>query len=145
MRKKVVIGSDHAGFELKKFLIKELKKSYDVINVGTNSSKSVDYPDFAQKLCKVVLDKKARQGILVCGTGAGICIAANKIKGIRAGTCHHSQLAKLIRTHNDANVLCLGGRMIGKEVALECARVFLKTKFEGGRHKRRIDKLDKLS
>lgn len=141
--KKIVIGSDHAGFELKKFLSKELETmGYEVLDVGTDSEEtSVDYPDFAYKLCKKIIKKEFEQGILICGTGIGVSIAANRFKPILAALCHMPIEAKLARQHDNANVLCLGGRVIGKLTALECLKEFLNTEFEGGRHERRVNKL----
>ena len=145
MTKKIVIASDHGGFELKEFLVRELKKEgFDIINFGTNSLDSVDYPEYAQKVAKSILNKEFEKGILVCGTGIGVCISANRFKGIRAGLCHTVDEARLIREHNDANIICFGGRTTDKKVALECVKIFMETKFEGGRHKRRIDKIDAL-
>jgi ribose 5-phosphate isomerase B len=139
----IAIASDHAGYKMKEMIKKFLEKNeYKVLDLGTNSEESVDYPDFAQKLAKKILEKKADQGILICGTGIGMSIAANRFKGIRAALCHHSQIARLSRQHDDANVLCLGERMIGDEVAKECTKTFLNTKFEGGRHTRRVSKID---
>lgn len=144
--KKIVIGSDHAGFELKKFVIKELElMGYKVTDVGTeNGTDSVDYPDFAYKLCKKIIDKEFDKGILICGTGIGISIAANRFKEIRAALCHMPMEARLTRQHNNANVLCMGGRIIGKITAKECVEAFLNTEFEGGRHQKRVDKLSDL-
>lgn len=140
--KKILIASDHAGFLLKEIIIKTLKKSgYTVTDLGTNSAeKSVDYPDFAQKLAKKL---KHEQGILICGSGIGISIAANRFKHIRAALCHNVKAAKLTRAHNDANVLCLGARMISEKSALLIVKTFLNTKFEGERHERRVAKLSK--
>jgi ribose 5-phosphate isomerase B len=145
MTKKIVIASDHGGFELKEFLIKELtKEGYKIIDFGTKSSDSVDYPEYAQKVAKAILNKEFERGILICGTGIGICISANRFKGIRAGLCHTVEDARLSRQHNNANIICFGGRTMDKKVALECAKIFMITEFEGGRHKRRIDKIDKI-
>jgi len=140
--KKILIASDHAGFDLKNFLNKELQKlGFQVIDLGCNSAeKSVDYPDFAQKLCKKL---KSESGILICGSGIGISIAANRFKHIRAALCHNVKAAKLTRAHNDANVLCLGSRMISQKTALAITKNFLSTKFEGERHARRVEKLSK--
>lgn len=144
---KILIASDHAGFEMKK-LLKEFLNSekYQVEDLGTNSNESVDYPDYAQKLCKKLLSAKKGEyvGILICGTGVGMSISANRYKGIRAALCHHSQLARLSRQHDGANVLCLGARMLGNEVAKECVREFLSAEFEGGRHERRICKIEEF-
>ena len=141
---KILIASDHAGFEMKE-LLKEFLNSekYQVEDLGTNSKESVDYPDYAQKLCKKLLSAKDEYiGILICGTGVGMSIAANRFKGIRAALCHHSQVARLSKQHDGANVLCLGARMIGSEVAKECVKEFLSAKFEGGRHERRVGKIE---
>lgn len=139
---KILIASDHAGFELKNFLKKELEKiGIKVVDLGCNSpEKSVDYPDFAQKLCKKL---KQEFGILICGSGIGISIAANRFKHIRAALCHNVKAAKLTRAHNNANVLCLGARMISQKTATAIVKVFLNTKFEGGRHEGRVNKLSK--
>lgn len=140
--KKILIAADHAGFDLKKLLIFELKKmGFEPVDLGTDSAtKSVDYPDFAQKLCKKL---KKEFGILICGSGIGISIAANRFKHIRAALCHNVKSAKLTRAHNDANVLCLGSRMISEKTALSIVKAFLNTKFEGERHERRVAKLSK--
>lgn len=139
---KIAIGSDHAGFELKNYLQIELKKlGFDMINCGVDDCVSSDYPDYAKKICDKVINKEAVLGIAVCGTGVGISIAANKIRGIRAALCDTEYTAKMSRLHNDANVLALGGRVIGKGLALEIAKVFLNTAFSNEeRHQRRINK-----
>ncbi len=141
----ILIASDHAGFNLKSFLITELTKSgFALIDLGCDSSeKSVDYPDYAQKLSKKIIAKKAQFGILICGSGVGISIAANRFKQIRAALCANAKIAKLSRLHNDANVICLGARLIKPESAIKTVKIFLKTKFEGGRHQKRIEKLYK--
>ena len=136
--KTVYIASDHAGFKLKSELLKIFPK---IADLGTNSSESVDYPDFAHKLTKVVLKNKRNIGILICGTGVGMSIAANRKKGIRAGIVSSAKIARLIRKHNDANVLVLPGRFINTSEAKKSVQAFLSTKFESGRHKRRIKKL----
>ena len=140
--KKIAIASDRAGLELKTYIINELKEQYDFDDLGTNNQDLVDYPDYAIKVVDKILSGHSEFGILICGTGIGMSIAANKHKGIRAGLCHNSLEARLTREHNDANILCLGGRMIGKECALENVKVFLTTNFAGGRHTNRIKKLD---
>ena len=140
--KKVAIACDRAGIELKKFLISETKSDLDFIDLGTDTDEPVDYPDFAKKVVHEVLNKSVDFGVLICGTGIGMSMAANRYKGIRAGLCHNSLEARLTREHNDANILCMGARIIGKETALENLRVFSKTEFTGGRHLRRIEKLD---
>lgn len=141
---KLVIGNDHAGVELKKKLVKALKgRGHEIINVGTDSLESVDYPDIAALVGEKVLDGKAEYGILICGTGIGISIAANKIKGIRAALVHNEFTARLARLHNDANVIALGARVIGDELGLACVETFINTEFEGGRHARRVDKIER--
>lgn len=142
MKMKISIGSDHAGFDLKEHLKNYLEEEgYEVIDEGTYSLESVDYPDFGKKVGKRVADKEADRGLVVCGSGIGISIAANKVPGIRCALVSEPLSARLSRLHNDANVLALGGRLIGLEMAKECLKVFLQTDFEGGRHQRRIDKL----
>lgn len=141
---KLVIGNDHAGVEFKEKLVKALEeRGHEVINVGTDSLESVDYPDIAALVGEKVLDGKAEYGILICGTGIGISIAANKIKGIRAALVHNEFTARLARLHNDANVIALGARVIGDELGLACVETFINTEFEGGRHARRVDKIEK--
>jgi ribose 5-phosphate isomerase B len=138
---RVVIGGDHAGFALKEVLKAELAAlGYAVDDVGTFDSASVDYPDIADKVAGKIA-AGAPRGVLVCGTGIGIAIAANRHRGIRAAVCHDSVSARLARQHNDANVLALGARLLGEEVAKDCLRVFLSTAFEGGRHARRVAKM----
>jgi ribose 5-phosphate isomerase B len=138
----IAIASDHAGFELKAVLIEELKSAgAAVLDLGTNAPDSVDYPDFANALAKALHDGRAAFGVLVCGTGIGISMAANRHRGIRAAHCRDTTDARLARQHNDANVLALGARTTGPEVAKDCLRIFLATAFEGGRHQRRVDKL----
>ena len=136
--KTVYIASDHAGFKLKSQLLKIFTKMADL---GTKSNESVDYPDFAHKLTKEVLKNKDNLGILICGTGVGMSIAANRKKGIRAGLVNNTKTARLIRKHNDANVLVLPGRFINTNEAKKCVQAFLTTKFESGRHKKRIKKI----
>ena len=141
----IFIGSDHAGFELKEFLKKYLEKNnIDFTDVGCYNIQNVDYPDIAKEVCQAIIDGKAEKGILVCGTGIGISIAANKFNGIRAALCSDTYSAKLTRLHNDANVLCMGGRVIGQGLAQDITDVFLKTEFEGGRHLNRIKKISNI-
>ncbi len=141
---KIAIASDHAGFDLKSLIIKELKKEYQVDDLGCDDSQtSVDYPDFASKVAKKIANKNADFGILVCGSGIGISIAANRFSEVRAALCHNQKTAKLSRQHNDANVLCLGARIVKEASALKMVKTFLKTKFEGGRHIKRVEKLSK--
>jgi ribose 5-phosphate isomerase B len=142
MSETVAIASDHAGIELKTLLKKDLSDAgLAVLDLGTEGSQSVDYPDFADKLAHAIRDGKARRGVLVCGSGIGISIAANRHPEVRAALIHDALGARLSRQHNDANVICFGGRMIGAEVARDCLKVFLATAFEGGRHAGRVAKL----
>jgi ribose 5-phosphate isomerase B len=136
---KVAIGCDHGGYSLKQEIVALLKASeYDVIDVGCNDAQSVDYPDFAKKVCELVTKKSCDKGILICGTGIGMSMVANKVEGIRAALCHESFSARMSREHNDANVLCLGERVTGSALASDIVNVWLSTDFEGGRHLRRI-------
>lgn len=138
----IAIGSDHAGFELKTSLIEFLKqKGIDVKDYGAPSEQSVDYPDFAHPVAKTVESGKASFGILICGSGNGISMAANKHRGIRAAICWTSEIAKLARQHNDANILSLPARFISDEEAKKCVEIFLDTTFEGGRHATRVNKI----
>ncbi len=139
--KKLYIASDHAGFALKSFLIKALAE-YNIIDLGCDSENSVDYPDFAKKLAKKIKNK-SDLGILICGSGIGISIAANRFKHIRAALCYNAKSAELSRLHNDANVICLGARLIANKTALAAVKIFFTTKFEGGRHVKRVAKLSK--
>ncbi|GFM38380.1 ribose 5-phosphate isomerase B [Desulfovibrio psychrotolerans] len=139
MSKKVIIGSDHAGFALKEVLVRHLESlGYTVSDAGPESAQSCDYPVFARKVCDMVLAEEV-PGILICGTGIGMSMAANRQPGIRAALCTNEFHARATRQHNNANVLCLGERVTGPGVAMELARIFLETPFEGGRHQRRID------
>lgn len=141
---KIVIGNDHAGVDLKNKIKEELrKKGHEVINVGTDTLDSVDYPDIAVLASEKVLSGEAQFGILICGTGIGISIAANKIKGIRAALAHNEFTAKLSRLHNDANIIALGARVLGDSLAIACVETFINTEFEGGRHARRVGKIEK--
>lgn len=142
---KIGIGSDHAGFDLKEFLKGTLKNDgYEIIDYGTMIKKAVDYPDFAEKLTKGIQNKEIEMGILICGTGIGMSIIANKFKGIRAARCCTIQDAILARQHNNANVLTLGGRLLGNELAFEITKAFLETPFLKGRHLRRVNKIKKI-
>ena len=139
---KLAIGSDHGGFKLKEYLKSEIRKlGHQVKDFGTYSLDSVDYPDFAKPLAKAIAKNKYPLGILVCGTGLGVSMVANKVKGIRAAVCHNVYTAKMAREHNNANVLCLGERVLSKAEALKTLKVFLTTKFGGGRHLRRVKKI----
>lgn len=143
--KKIVMASDHAGFDLKNTLVEQLKNDgYEVEDAGTYSKDSCDYPVFAEKACRYMLDGKAELCILVCGTGIGMSMVANKVKGIRAACCSDTYSAKYTRLHNDANVLCMGARVVGEGLAYEIAKVFLETEFEGGKHLRRINMISDL-
>lgn len=139
---RIGIASDHAGFALKEVLKGRLDEwGYGVVDLGTDSEDRVDYPDFGAKMAQAIGDGAVWRGVVVCGTGVGISIAANRHAHVRAALCHDATGARLSRQHNDANVLALGQRMIGQAVAIDCLRVFLDTEFEGGRHVRRVDKL----
>ncbi|NVJ69269.1 MAG: ribose 5-phosphate isomerase B [Alphaproteobacteria bacterium] len=138
----IAIACDHAGFELKETLKAELSnRGFDVLDLGTNGPESVDYPDFGAAMGEEIADGRAKRGVLICGSGIGISIAANRNPAVRAALCQSGLMAKLSRQHNDANVLALGARLIGVETALDCLDAFLTTDFEGGRHQRRVDKL----
>lgn len=141
----IAIASDHAGIRLKK-IIKELleKMSVKHDDYGTDSSESVDYPDFAEKISREVLRGKVDRGILICGTGIGMSIVANKFPGIRAALCNDLFTAKMSRMHNDANVLVIGGRIVGDDLAKEIVKIWLDTEFEGGRHMCRLEKIKNI-
>ena len=145
MLKKVVIGNDHAAVDMK-FKIKEYVESlgYEVINVGIDEERHSDYPDYAYKACKKITNGEASLGILICGTGIGMSIVANKIKGIRAVACSETFSARMGREHNDANVLCFGQRVIGIETAKELVKAFLSGEFMGTHHKERIRKISDI-
>ena len=141
----IVIGSDHGGYELKNHVIKHLiEMGVEVKNCGCFSEDSVDYPDIAKAVCDEIVSGNADKGILICGTGIGISIAANKIDGIRAALCSDVYSAKMCRQHNNANVLCLGGRVTGRELAFMIVDTYVNEEFEGGRHQTRIDKIHSL-
>ena len=138
----IVIASDHAGYELKEVLKQELTTmGYQVLDLGTGSTESVDYPDFGRAAAEAIADGRSSRGIIVCGTGIGISIAANRHPGIRAALCHDVETARLGREHNDANLLALGGRTTDPETAKACLKVFLETPYDGGRHEPRVSKL----
>ena len=140
--KKIYIASDHAGFNLKKLVVTKFSKKLKFEDLGThNSIKSVNYPDYAHKLCKKVSKKTNNIGILICGSGMGMSMAANKHKNIRAALCYSVKNAKLSRLHNNANIITLGARLIKKNTAFKCIDIFLNTKFEGGRHTKRVKKI----
>lgn len=140
----IAVGSDHAGYELKEQLILHLKeRGMEVVDYGTDSSQSCDYPDFARPVAQAVAEGKAQQGLLVCGTGIGMCIAANKVKGVRAAVVTEEFSAEATRAHNDANVLCLGARVVDLPKAVKLLDIFLDTPFSGEeKHMRRIRKLE---
>lgn len=138
----IVLASDHGGFHLKEEVKKHLEaKGVEIVDVGAFTPDSVDYPDMALKGCEKILSGECDKGIFFCGTGVGISMAANKVKGIRACCCSDHFSAKYTRLHNDANVLCLGGRVVGAGIACELADLFIETEFEGGRHARRVEKI----
>ena len=140
--KKIFIASDHAGYSLKEYIKRVFaKKKIKIRDVGTNSKESVDYPDYAHKLSKILGKNNNTMGVLICGSGQGMIMTANKHKNIRAALCYDAKSTKLSRLHNDANVITLGSRLISKKNALKYLNIFLKTKFEGGRHKKRIRKI----
>ena len=140
---KVAIGSDHGGFRYKEQIIEYLKsRNIPYFDVGTHTPEACDYPIIARKVAELVISGQANRGILVCGTGIGMSIAANKVKGIRAALCGDTYSARVSRAHNNANVLCLGERVIGEHLALDIVDIWLKSRFEGGRHKRRLDLIE---
>ncbi len=139
---KIAIGCDHGGFEHKNAIAEHLKeRGFEVIDCGIYENKSVDYPDIAVKVCDQITSKACELGILVCGTGIGMSLAANKVRGIRAAACSEHFSAKYTRLHNNSNILCLGGRVIGVGTAIELVDLFVDTEFEGGRHETRVNKI----
>lgn len=139
---KVSVGSDHGGFDLKQQVVEFLRHlGHEVIDVGCDSPQSVDYPDFARQVCEQVRSSQSERGILICGTGIGMSIAANRYRDIRAALCHEGFTARMSREHNNANVLCLGARVIGSSLALDIVGQWMTTEFAGGRHQRRLDML----
>jgi ribose 5-phosphate isomerase B len=142
---KIILGADHGGYSLKNAIKNHLiSAGYEIIDKGTNSSESVDYPKYGHEVAKGVISHEGDFGIVVCGTGIGISIAANKIKGIRAALCTNTTMSKLSREHNDANVLALGARIIGENLAFDIVDTFLTAKFQNGRHQKRIDMIEKI-
>lgn len=139
---KIAIGCDHAGVDLKRTLLDSVLKEHEVTDVGTNSKESVDYPDIAKLVARAVACGEVESGILICGTGIGMAMAAGKVKGIRAARCSEPYSAEMSRTHNNANVLCFGARVIGSGMAEKIVEKWLSTPFEGGRHARRIGKIE---
>lgn len=142
---KIVIGCDHAAYDLKQKVIAHLREqNIEVEDVGTYSTASCDYPDFADALCKKIMSGEYERGILICGTGIGMSMAANKHKGIRAACCSDTFSARLTREHNDANVLCFGARVVGEGLAYDLVDLFVSTDYEGGKHARRVAMVDAL-
>lgn len=141
----IALGADHGGFQIKEAIKKYLEEQNIAYNdFGTNSEESVDYAPIAAKVAHSVEQGKAEQGILCCGTGIGMSIAANKVKGIRASVCTNEFCAEMTRRHNNANILCMGGRVIDKEMAVKLAKIFLETPFDGGRHARRVEQIEQI-
>ena len=139
---KIAVGSDHRGVVVKQRIVPLLRQhGHEVIDVGPDNPGSVDYPDFALEVARQVGDGRAERGILICGTGIGMCIAANKLRGVRAAPCHDSITAEMCRRHNDANVLCLSAHLLGDDLVETVMRIWLETPFEGGRHARRVEKI----
>lgn len=142
---KIAVASDHGGFALKEIVKKHLQeRGYEVLDLGTHSTESVDYPVYGKACGEAVAGGKADLGVVVCGTGIGISIAANKVKGVRCGLCTSVEMAKLTKQHNNANILALGGRTTAPDLALEITDAWLDTEFEGGRHERRTNMLDEM-
>ena len=142
---KIAIGSDHRGYDLKRRVVALLEKlGHEVFDKGTDGRESVDYPDFAFEVAQAVSTGKVERGILLCGTGIGMCIAANKVRGVRAAPCHDSITAEMSRRHNNANVLCLSADLLGEELVERMVRIWLETEFEGGRHARRVEKIAQI-
>jgi len=138
----IATACDHGGLDLKNHLTDHLKSlGFGILDLGTNTGDSVDYPDFAYKMADAIKSGAINRGILVCGSGIGISMAANRFSDVRAALIHDALSAKMCRLHNDANIICFGGRMIGQDTAVDCLNIFLNTDFEGGRHARRVDKL----
>ncbi|MBQ0040450.1 MAG: ribose 5-phosphate isomerase B [Clostridiales bacterium] len=143
---KIAIGCDHAGYELKeKVKAKMAAAGHEMIDVGTDSNESVDYPKFGHAVGRTVADGSAERGIAICGSGIGISIACNKVPGIRAALCTSTEMAEMCRRHNNANVICMGARMISEELAFAMIDTWMTTEFEGGKHERRINELDDIN
>lgn len=142
---KIAIGNDHAAVELKNIIKEHLEsKGYEVINVGTDTNDSCDYPVYGEKVGRLVASGEADAGVLICGTGVGISIAANKVKGVRACVCSEPYTAKLSKMHNNSNIIAFGARVVGSEMAKMITDTWLETEYEGGRHQRRVDMLDAI-
>ena len=142
MKNEIIIASDHAGFDLKQHIIKLFKKNTKFRDMGPFSDESVDYPDFAVKVCEIIEKERNKKGVLICGSGIGMSMVANRFPHIRAALCSSEKMAKLSRQHNDANILVLGSRLISNEEAIKCYISFFETKYEGGRHQARLDKFN---
>lgn len=143
---KIIIGCDHGGFDLKEKIAPFLKSSgHEVVDIGAHSPQSVDYPGYAVRVARAVAGGEADRGILICGSGLGMCITANRISGVRAVQVSEPYAARMSRRHNNSNVLCLGGRLIGPDLALEVVDTWLKEPFEGGRHERRLELIEALT
>jgi ribose 5-phosphate isomerase B len=141
---KIAIGNDHRGCEVKRRIVSVLKQlGHEVLDVGSDGTESVDYPDLAFQVASAVGEGRVDRGVLICGTGIGMCIAANKVRNVRAAPCHDSITAEMSRRHNDSNVLCLSADLLGEELIDRMVRIWLTTDFEGGRHARRVDKINK--
>jgi len=142
---KIAIGNDHAAVAMKNHIVKYLEdKGYEMVNFGTDTSDSCDYPVYGEKVARAVASGECELGILICGTGIGISLAANKVKGIRAAVCSESYSARLTRQHNNANIIAFGARVVGEAVAEEIVDEFLNAKYEGGRHQRRVDMISEI-
>lgn len=142
---KIAIGSDHRGYEVKRRIVSLLERlGHEPVDVGPTASESVDYPDYAFQVAQAVSSGRVDRGILICGTGIGMCIAANKVPGVRAAPCHDSITAEMSRRHNDANVLCLSADLLGGELLDRMVRIWLETEFEAGRHARRVEKITRF-
>ena len=137
----ISIGNDHAGVDYKNYIIKNLEEKYNIVNHGTDDTNSVDYPDFAHPVSLDIDNRKSDFGVLICGSGNGVAMTANKYKKVRAALCWSEEIAKLAKQHNNANVVCIPARFISKKEALQIVKSFIDTKFEGGRHERRVNKI----
>ena len=137
----ISIGNDHAGVDYKNYIIKNLEEKYNIVNHGTDDTNSVDYPDFAHPVSQDIDNRKSDFGVLICGSGNGVAMTANKYKKVRAALCWSEEIAKLAKQHNNANVVCIPARFISKEEALQIVKSFIDTNFEGGRHERRVNKI----
>jgi ribose 5-phosphate isomerase B len=143
---KIIIGSDHGGYELKQIVVSFLTQlGHQVEDIGTHSNESVDYPEYAVQVARSVTDGLSDRGILICGSGIGMCMTANRITGARAALVSEPYAARMSRRHNDSNILCLGGRLVGDQLALEIVSAWLQEEFEGGRHQRRVDLIEQLT